>query len=304
MTERAIRKRALGGFTLVESIIVILLVGILAAVSAVFIVQPFEASRDMTRRAELVDSAETALNRITREVRLAVPNSVRISPGANALEFLRSTTGGRYRRLLDGAGNGEVLDPTVDASGQPATFDVLGGLPDPDGDVAANTRSAGRDCADGSGYCIVINNTGPRGTDFDAYDTGNNVAAITATSGLGDADRTNDTLTFDTGGMGATAAFPAHSASQRFQVMDTAVTYVCPDTTNRIDRHHDYGLNDSQVAQPGGTVSEVARDVVDCEFTYESGAGQRHGLVTIDITLRRDGETVRLVDQAHVVNVP
>ncbi|WP_070989591.1 type II secretion system protein [Halofilum ochraceum] len=302
MTDARSRHRSIRGFTLVEYIVVILIIGVLAAISAVFIVQPFEAARDTTRRAELVDAAETALNRMTREIRLAVPNSVRINAGANALEFLRTTTGGRYRRLLDGDGNGNVLDPTVDASEQPATFDVLGGLPDPDGDVAANTRSAGRDCAEGSGYCIVINNTGPRGTDFDAYDTGNNVAAITATSGLGDSDRTNDTLTFDTGGAGAAAAFPAHSASQRFQVMDTAVTYVC--TGSRIDRHHDYGLKDPQEAQPGGTVSELARDVVDCEFTYDDGAGQRHGLVTIDITIQRDGETVRLVDQAHVVNVP
>ena len=298
MTDARGRYRSIRGFTLVESIAVILIIGVLAAIAAVFIVQPFEAARDTTRRAELVDAAETALNRMTREIRLAVPNSVRINAGANALEFLRSTTGGRYRRLLDGAGNGEALDPTAQAD----TFDVLGGLPDADGDVAANTRSPGRDCAAGGGYCIVINNTGPRGTDFYAYDTGNNVAALTATSGLGTADGTDDTLTFDTGGSGAAAAFPAHSASQRFQVMDTAVTYVC--TANRIDRHHDYGLNTTQVAQPGGTVSELARDVMDCKFTYDDGAGQRHGLVTIDITIRRDGETVRLIDQAHVVNVP
>jgi len=300
MTDARIRSRSIRGFTLVESIAVILVIGILAAISAVFIVQPFEAARDTTRRAELVDSAETALNRMTREIRLAVPNTVRINAGANALEFLRSTTGGRYRRLLDD--DATTSDNALDPAASSDTFDVLGGLPDPDGDVAANTRADGRDCAEGNGYCIVINNTGPPGTDFDAYDTGNNVAALTATGNLGDGVRTNDTLTFDTGGDGAAAAFPAHSASQRFQVMDTTVTYVC--TGNRIDRHHDYGLNATQVAQPGGTVSELARDVVDCSFTYDDGAGQRHGLVTIDITIRRDGETARLVDQAHVVNVP
>lgn len=289
MTERAVRKRALGGFTLVESIIVILLVGILAAVSAVFIVQPFEASRDMTRRAELVDTAETLLNRMTREIRLAVPNSVRID--GNALEFLRSSTGGRYRRLPSDGGGGNVLNP-AQASG---TFDVLGGLP---GDVTDG--AAGRACADAATAtedCIVINNTGTTG--FDAYDA-DNVAAITdATPGSSNPD----TLTFDIGGGSSPPAFPAHSSNQRFQVFDTVVSYIC--TGDRINRHHDYGLDASQQVPPsGGSVNLLARDVIACDFTYNAGAGQRHGLVTIDVTLRRDGETVRLVDQAHVVNVP
>lgn len=289
MTERAIGQRALAGFTLVESIVVILIVGILAAVSAVFIVQPFEASRDMTRRAELVDTAETLLNRMTREIRLAVPNSVRID--GNALEFLRSSTGGRYRRLQSASGGDNVLDPTQ-ASG---TFDVLGGLP---GEVSVGT--AGRACADSATNtedCIVINNTGTTG--FDAYNA-DNVAAIT---GAAPAPSDPDTLNFDIGGGSTPPAFPAHSSNQRFQVFDTVVSYIC--TGDRIDRHHDYGLDASQQVPPsGGSTNLLARDVTACEFTYNAGAGQRHGLVTIDVTLRRDGETVRLVDQAHVVNVP
>lgn len=278
-----------GGFTLIESIIVILLIGILAVVSAVFIVQPFQAARDMTRRAELVDAAETALNRMTREIRLAVPNSVRVD--GNALEFLRTSTGGRYRRLqAPGPGSEEVLNPT-----QPnGTFDVLGGLREGGG---VQTRAAGRDCADGSGDCIVLNNTGTAG--FDAYD-GETVAAITGTAGLGDADRTNDELTYDTGG--SSPAFPGHSPNQRFQVLDTVVSYVCE--AGGINRYAGYGLEANQPNPPTETPDLLASDVVACDFSYDGGVGQRHGLVTIDITIRRDGETVRLVDQAHVVNVP
>lgn len=282
------RQRAASGFTLIESIVVILLIGILAAIAGVFIVQPFEAARDMTRRAELVDAAETALNRMTREIRLAVPNSVRVD--GNAIEFLRTRTGGRYRRLQPPGGGADTLDPTQ-ASG---TFDVLGGLRD---GGSVQTRTAGRDCADGSGDCIVVNNTGTAG--FDAYD-GDTVAAITGASGLGDGDRTNDELTYDTGG--TPPGFPAHSPSQRFQVLDTVVSYVCQGGS--IDRFAGYGLNASQPNPPGGTPDLLASDVTACDFDYDGGAGERHGLVTIDVTIERDGETVRLVDQAHVVNVP
>ena len=278
------------GFTLIESIVVILLIGVLAAVAGVFIVQPFEAARDVTRRAELVDAAETALDRMTREIRLAVPNTVRVD--GNALEFLRSSTGGRYRRLATGTGAGDTLDPTVPED----TFDVLGGLPD---DATVDTRGAGRDCASGQGDCIVINNADTTG--FDAYE-GDTVAALVAPeNGPGQ-------LHFDTGETAGTAAFPAHSPNQRFQVLDTVVSYVCQG--GRIDRFSDYGLKGSQPNPPGGTPDRLASDVTACDFTYDQGAGGgpvagvRHGLVTIDITIRRDGETVRLVDQAHVVNVP
>lgn len=271
------------GFTLVESVIVITLIGILATIAAMFIVQPFEAARDMTRRAELVDSAETALSRMTSEIRLAVPNSVRIS--GDSLEFLRTVAGGRYRRLPAGGGSGDPLRPALAND----TFDVLGGLP---GNVA--TRSPGRNCANGSGDCLVINNTGTSG--FNAY-ARDNIAAIVSAQ----PDPSEPTeLGYDTGG--SSPAFRAHSANQRFQVVDTVVSYVC--SGGQINRHHDYGLNSTQNAAPGGTVSLVARDVTACSFDYDSGAGARHGLVTIDITIRRAGETVRLVDQAHVVNVP
>jgi MSHA biogenesis protein MshO len=293
MIERAPHRRAMAGFTLIEGVIVITLISVLAAVAGLFIVQPFSAARDISRRAELTDAAETALDRMTREIRLAVPNSVRLADtdsdgDENALEFLRSSTGGRYRRLHAPGGGGETLDPTLASD----TFDVLGGINTTPYD-SVDDGGAGRNCADRAtpeNDCLVISNTATAG--FDAYDK-DNVAAIT------NVDTGNDTMTFDAD---AAPAFPAHSSNQRFQVLDTVVSYICQNS--RIDRFFDYGLESSQPKSPGGTPDLLASDVMACNFAYDSGAGQRHGLVTIDITIQRGGETVRLIDQAHVVNVP
>lgn len=273
---------ASSGFTLIESVIVILLIGILAAVAAVFIVAPFQASNDMIRRAELVNSTETALDRMTREIRLAVPNSIRVQDGGSTLELLRAPKGGRYRRLEEPDGGGDPLDRAQASD----SFDVLGGL----GSEVNLRDSGGREnCGDGQGDCIVIMNTG--GSGFDAYSQ-DNIAAITG------ADDTSvpTNLTFNTGG--EQPAFPSHSPNQRFQLVDTIVSYICDGS--EIRRHFDYGLT----GEPGDPNGLLAEDVEACEFSYDGGAGERHGLVTIDLTIQRDGETVRLVDQAHVVNVP
>jgi len=281
---RSLGHDAVRGFTLIESIIVILLIGILAAVAAVFIVEPFRAATDTVRRAELVESAETAMDRMTREIRIAVPNSIRRHDSGNALELLRAPKGGRYRRLRAQGGGGDTLNRAQSND----TFDVLGGL---GSDV--ELRGAGRDCAAGAGDCMVIANTGTTG--FDAYAEDNVAAIVDATPDTNDPAN----LEFDTGGQGAPQAFPAHSPRQRFQVIDTVVRYVCEN--DRINRYFGYGLNESPDDDKS---SRLASDVEDCDFQYDSGAGQRHGLVTIDLTISRDGETVRLVDQAHVVNVP
>ena len=87
------------GFTLVEMIVVITITGILAAAVAVFIRRPVESYVDAARRAELTDIADGALRRITRDVRMALPNSVRITSAGNVtyLEYLQTSGGGRYR---------------------------------------------------------------------------------------------------------------------------------------------------------------------------------------------------------------
>src|SRR6185295_2141854 len=97
---------------------------------AIVIRRPVEGYVDAARRAGLTDTADTALRRITRDVRSALPNSIRIveSPGGSGifyLEYLETNGGGRYRSDVDSSGGGNVLDFAV----ADASFDVIGPMP-------------------------------------------------------------------------------------------------------------------------------------------------------------------------------
>lgn len=280
------------GFTIIELITVIVLLGSLAAIGGIFIVQPLQAVDDMRRRAELVDEAQLVIERMAREIRTALPNSVRVRTNGTrtGLEVVSTHTGGRYRRLpAPGGGGGSNRLNRTQAND---VFDALGGLIDI-GTVA--TGAAGTDCAQGNGDCISIYNTGQ--VNFNVY-AGDNIAkVVTLVDNAG-----TDQVGYDNGG--TMPAFRQHSPQQRFFVVDDVVSFVCNAANSRLTRHSGYGLNATQSVTPGGTTALLGRDVTQCNFTYNAGTSSRAGLVTIDITISRDGESVRLFQQVHVLNAP
>ncbi|MFP5408594.1 MAG: prepilin-type N-terminal cleavage/methylation domain-containing protein, partial [Gammaproteobacteria bacterium] len=112
------------GFSLVEMIVVIAIVAIIGSMVAVFLRAPLESYVAQDRRARLADTADTALRRMGRDVRLALPNSVRVTAVGSViyLEFLATRSGGRYRTQGDGSAGNDPLDFSV----PDASFDVFG----------------------------------------------------------------------------------------------------------------------------------------------------------------------------------
>ena len=116
------------GFSLLEIIVVIVLLGILAAGAGLLITRPIEAYTDQIRRAQLVDSAEMALRRVAVDVRRALPNSIRVvdnSPNGWALEMVNTVDGARYRDEFGGSfsTDDDILEFTLSGD---QVFNLLG----------------------------------------------------------------------------------------------------------------------------------------------------------------------------------
>ena len=263
------------GVTLIEMIAVITITGIIAAVVAMFIRQPVEGYVDAARRAELTDIADTALRRITRDLRTALPNSIRVDGTRKYIEFLQTSGGGRFRADVDSGGSGDPLS----FSAADDVFDVIGPMP-----------------ALAAGDSIVIYNlTSDSGiATANAYAGDNREAIDVAKSGA-----TTITLT-------STKLFPFASPGRRFQIVKYPVTYACESGVLR--RYWGYAIAPIQPVPPaGGNSALLASSVNDglCDFSYSpSGPTGRTGVVSLTLQVEQSGEKVRLFQQVHISNVP
>lgn len=289
------RRNRQQAFTLIELIIVIVITGILAGIIVTILRGPLQASFDTQTRANLVGIAETALQRISREVRLALPNSVRIS-GNNAVEFLRTVDGGRYREKPPG----NKFQPNK----RTGSFDVLGGLLN---FTDIDTGNGSNDCLSGVADCLVVYNTGQPTTVAQANSTGKSANAYLGMSTNYDGNiatvsaRSNNSLSYDNGDI-ADWQFAFESPRQRFQIVDTPVSYIC--SGGEIRRYDNYAIQANQPVPPGVAGSLLVDKVSACRFEYDPGSSSRAALLTFSITIEDDGQSVSLLQQVHVSNVP
>jgi len=263
------------GFTLIEMIIVIVITGIIAAVVAVFLRAPVEGYFDSARRAKLTDTADTALRRMARDLRLALPNSVRVS--GSAVEFLETRTGGRYRAESDG---GATPADELDFTTTDSSFDFLGSL--------SSTPVAGE--------LVVVYNLGI--ADANAY-AGDNTSSITSVAG--------NTISINA------KRFPFESPAKRFQVVSGPVSYVCAGAglnasgngTGTLRRYWGYSITAGQNVPPAGGSNALLTDRVrSCSFVYTQGVTARSGLLSMQLQITENNESVSLYHEVHVPNVP
>jgi MSHA biogenesis protein MshO len=274
------------GFTLVELVIVIVLVGAIGAIFAMQLGPVIQGYVAVGKRAALTDQADTALRRVVLEVRAAVPNSLRLG-SAQCLELVPTIDGGRFRTGPDVTRAGSAF---LDYDAAATEFDVV---------TEFTTRPA-------AGDLVVIGNQNPG----DVYSRSNvstisQVADNTGTEAWRGPHRLTVTPT----------RIPFGYEDGRFVVVPgagQAVSYVCSKAgiengkgtgvLYRITRP----IAPDQSCEVPANSPKLASNVASCAFIYSpnQGATQQSGFVQLQLTLADGGETVPLTLGAHVSNVP
>jgi len=270
------------GFTLVELIMVIVIMGVIAGMVTVFMKSPIDAYFASGRRAALTDTADTTVRRIARDIQRALPNSIRTS-GSQCLEFIPTKTGGRYRTAGTGA---------LNFSAASTSFNMLG----------SNTNFAGSaipsDQQIAIGDLIVVYNLGIPGAD--AYNSDN----WTPVTFVGTESSNETPISI------SSFKFPLESGSYRFQVVPSTeklVSYMCKPSDSTLHRTVS-GTPYSATPSCPDTGPIVASNVncTSTTFNYSGTDLQRNALVSMVLTIQDSSstETVSLQHEVHVSNTP
>ena len=280
------------GFTLIELVVTITITVIVASLGAFMISGPVSGFTDQARRAELVDSAESSLRRIGRDVRRALPNSVRITTSGTitALELLNVVEGVRYRAgPPPGDANARLIFNTADGAFN--SIGLFNAIAKPFSSTTHYLSVYNVGVAGANAY-ELINVITPAGTQID----------IDAAAEAGE-----DNVQLD-----PWFQFAYPSPRQRIYLIDTPVSFLCDTATGNLTRYAGYAIATNQADRDsaaellaaGGVAALMSDNLTACTFTFTPGTAQRDGLVTMSLTVADAGESIVLLQQAHIDNVP
>lgn len=116
------------GFTLIELITVIVVLAILSVIGSQFIVNTTDSYKTTQTRARLVNTGRQALERMAREVRGALPYSVRVTNSGACLQFVPIVDAGFYLAPVPIAADSEQIE--IASGVNAATWLIIAALSD------------------------------------------------------------------------------------------------------------------------------------------------------------------------------
>lgn len=287
--------RIQSGFTLVEVIIVIAIMGIIGGLSTLIIGRSLDSYAALERRENMQTSIRLAVERISRELRNALPNSICVNNGGacingagNQLYFIPVRDSGRYQ---DRPGS-YTAPPPILRNRLPVAplsldrFDVLS-------TNIANPLLAA------VGDRVVVYNI----NNVDIYNPVNNIRrpinAIVPIDIDGDANPDTVQIRFN-----GNQSFANHSPTRRFHIIDNTQQVTSFSLIGNQLFRDTTTLNAPITAVAPQLLIQNVQPCIACTFTYTPGSQTRAGLLRINITVAEQGETIQVIHDAHVYNTP
>lgn len=267
------------GFTLLELIVVIVILGVMSVGIASFITLSTQTYLNVTERDDALSNARFVLERLNRELRDAVPNSVRINDNGvtQCIEFvpiLASTT---------------YLDIPVVPEPASASFTAI-----PFYDINGNPYVC-NGCADQVIVYPVSNS--------DVYNNHNDSSGKVFNVGNFSSAAINQwTLPIQNGAV----TFDEESPTERLYIANQQISYCV--SNGQIDRYSNI-IGGAQTIPAAGNPVIMAENLAPIDFnqapfTILPATLTRNAIVQVNLHFTRDGEDYVFNNDIHINNVP
>ena len=272
--------RAARGFTLIEMVVALALSAIVVGFAGLLMTAPLQNYALQSQRAQLADSASDAWPMLREDLRRALPNSARARRNGTivVLETLATVDWVRYQSLPAA---------TFLSSG------IFRGLTVP---------------YSGTGFYLSVNNMGSGVPGLDAYTLSGSMTGagslLSIVAGVLPGEQ-QVTIT-------PVPVFTGNSPRRRAYLVSGPVTWLCDEGAGTLRRYSGYSIAANQAARDtaaelnaAGASSQLqAQGISACDFAAGPGNANVAQNVTARISATRNGETLQLVRQASIENLP
>lgn len=274
MEKRTLHNNNCLGFTMIELIMVIVIMGILGVVGADFISGVFSGFAKTNSRMELYQEAKAALVRMERELHNMIPNGVCVmADGVNC--------------LADGSAGNEIRFGMIGENLLRAN-NLVGRYSQTNTELTADpTRITDENspAALVAGSIISIYNTS-----WSEFNSGSRLYSVASVDGA-------------SGQMTLSSGVSSGSPYQRYYPVSRAVAYEWDSTSGDLSRMT-VTVGSTGPAAFTAAKYPLAQSVSDFKIYYAAPSLTRNGIVSILLTLTRNGEQATLHKEIHVKNVP
>lgn len=259
------------GFTLIELITVIVILGILGALGVGFFISFLKSYDSVQLRSKLIAKGRVVVEQMTRRMRAAVPNSVRVSSSGNCIEFMPVVAAANYTQDLPDLDNGASGIASLSTSSFSTNLGVA------------------RHALAGALFSSEI------------YTSANPAARVSITPLSGGP--------FSAINFSTSHVFIRNSLSQRIFLADHPIRFCYVPATSQMFQYSAYGLDSGILndAVPSGAVSSLMSDNVSAQgavFSLSPGSEDRNTVVNIALVFSQQTETVVLTHKVYIRNVP